>query len=84
MVVEASLGVLQEDMRKRRSGEMRLHIVLNASSIRFTYLDFSMADVGSVSVFMVNLYNPLLRRGMTKQRHQEKTKAQQGKERLTS
>jgi hypothetical protein len=41
---------------------MRLQIVPNASSIRFRYLDFSMDDVGSVSVFMVNLYNPLLQR----------------------
>jgi hypothetical protein len=39
---------------------MRLQIVMNASSIRFRYLDFSMADVGYVSLFMVNLYNPLL------------------------
>jgi hypothetical protein len=38
---------------------MRLQIVPNASSIRFRYLDFSMDDVGLVSVFMVNLYNPL-------------------------
>jgi hypothetical protein len=38
---------------------MRLQIVPNASSIRFRYLDFSMAGVGSVSVSMVNLYNPL-------------------------
>jgi hypothetical protein len=38
---------------------MRLQIVPNASSIRFRYLDFSMDDVGFVSVFMVNLYNPL-------------------------
>jgi hypothetical protein len=30
--------------------------------MRFKYLDFSMADVGSVSVFKVNLYNPLVRR----------------------
>jgi hypothetical protein len=41
---------------------MRLQIVPNASSIRFRYLGFSMADVGSVFVSMVNLYNPLLRR----------------------
>ena len=41
---------------------MRLQIVPNASSIRFRYLDFSMDDVGSIYVFMVNLYNPLLRR----------------------
>ena len=40
---------------------MRLQIVANAASIRFRYLDFSMDDVGSVYVFMVNLYNPLLR-----------------------
>jgi hypothetical protein len=40
---------------------MRLQIVPNASSIRFRYLDFSMADVGSSSVFMVNLYNHFLR-----------------------
>jgi hypothetical protein len=39
---------------------MKLQIVMNASSIRFRYLDFSMVDVGSVFVFMVNLYNPLL------------------------
>jgi hypothetical protein len=39
---------------------MRLQIVLNASSIRFRYLDFSMDNVGYVSMFMVNLYNPLL------------------------
>jgi hypothetical protein len=38
---------------------MRLQIVPNASSIRFIYLDFYMANVGSVFVFMVNLYNPL-------------------------
>ena len=43
---------------------MRLQIVRNASSIQFRYLDFYMADVGSVSMFMVNLYNPLLRRCM--------------------
>jgi hypothetical protein len=43
---------------------MSLQIVLNTSSIQFTYLDFYMADVGYVSVFMVNLYNPLLRRCM--------------------
>jgi hypothetical protein len=28
--------------------------------MRFKYLDFSMADVSSVSVFKVNLYNPLV------------------------
>jgi hypothetical protein len=39
---------------------MRLQIVSNASSIRFRYLYFSMDDVGFSSVFMVNLYNPLL------------------------
>jgi hypothetical protein len=39
---------------------MRLQIVLNASSIRFKYLDSSMADVGSISMFTINLYNPLL------------------------
>jgi hypothetical protein len=39
---------------------MRLQIVLNASSIRFKYLDFSMVDVGSVFMFTINLYNPLL------------------------
>jgi hypothetical protein len=39
---------------------MRLHIVLTTSSIQFRYLDFSKADVGSASVLMVNLYNPLL------------------------
>jgi hypothetical protein len=38
---------------------MRLQIVPIASSIRLRYLDFFMADVGSVSVFMVKLYNPL-------------------------
>jgi hypothetical protein len=27
--------------------------------MQFKYLDFSMDDVSSVSVFMVNLYNPL-------------------------
>jgi hypothetical protein len=32
--------------------------------MQFKYLDFSMADVGSVSVFMVNLYNPLDQRCM--------------------
>jgi hypothetical protein len=32
--------------------------------MRFKYLDFSMDDVGSVSVFMVNLYNPLDQRCM--------------------
>jgi hypothetical protein len=41
---------------------MRLQIVPNASSIQFRYLYFSMDDVGSVSIFMVNLYNPLLKR----------------------
>ena len=41
---------------------MRLQIVPNASSIQFRYLDFSMADGGFVSVFMVNWYNPLPRR----------------------
>ena len=40
---------------------MRLQIVLNASSIRFRYLDFYMADVGSVYVSMVNLYNPSMK-----------------------
>jgi hypothetical protein len=40
---------------------MKLQIVMNASSIPFRYLYFSMVDVGSVFVFMVNLYNPLLR-----------------------
>jgi hypothetical protein len=40
---------------------MRLQIVPNASSIPFRYLDFSMADVGFVSMFMVNRYNPLPR-----------------------
>jgi hypothetical protein len=44
---------------------MRLQIVLNASSIRFRYLDFYMDDVGSTYVFMVKLYNPLLRRSIT-------------------
>jgi hypothetical protein len=39
---------------------MRLQIVLNASSIRFRYLDFYMDDVDYVSVFMVNMYNTLL------------------------
>jgi hypothetical protein len=39
---------------------MILQIVLNASSIQFRYLDFSMADVSSVYVFKFNLYNPLL------------------------
>jgi hypothetical protein len=38
---------------------MRLQIVPNASSIRFRYLDFYMADFGLVFVFMVNLYDPL-------------------------
>ena len=41
---------------------MKLQIVLNDSSIRFRYLDFSMADVGLISVSMGNLYNPLPRR----------------------
>jgi hypothetical protein len=41
---------------------MRFQIVPNASSIRFRYLDFSMGGVGLVSVFMVKLYNHLLRR----------------------
>jgi hypothetical protein len=36
---------------------MKLQIVMNASSIRFRYLDFSMADVGFFFVFIVNLYN---------------------------
>ena len=39
---------------------MRLQIVPNTSSIRFRYLDFSMDDFGSISMFMVNWYNPLL------------------------
>jgi hypothetical protein len=39
---------------------MRLKIVLNASSIRFRYLDFSMDDVIFVSIFKVNMYNPLV------------------------
>jgi hypothetical protein len=43
---------------------MRLQIVSNASSIQFRYLNFCMANVGSVFVFMVNLYNPLLQRCM--------------------
>jgi hypothetical protein len=38
---------------------MKLQIVPNASSIQFRYLDFYMDDVGSASVFMVKLYNPL-------------------------
>ena len=59
-MVQASLGVLQ----KRRSREIRLQIVSSASSMRFEYLDFSMDDVGSVSVFMVNLYKPIDRRCM--------------------
>jgi hypothetical protein len=41
---------------------MRLQIVSNATSIRFRYLDFSMVDVGFVSVFKVNLYNSLVQR----------------------
>jgi hypothetical protein len=28
--------------------------------MQFKYLDFSMADVGSVSIFKVNMYNPLV------------------------
>jgi hypothetical protein len=32
--------------------------------MQFKYLDFSMANVGSVYVFMVNLYNPLDQRSM--------------------
>jgi hypothetical protein len=28
--------------------------------MRFKYLDFSIVDVGSVSVFKINLYNPLV------------------------
>jgi hypothetical protein len=40
---------------------MRLQIVPNASSIRFRYLDFSMDEVVLVSVFIVNMYNPLIR-----------------------
>jgi hypothetical protein len=32
--------------------------------MRFKYLDFSMDDVSSVSVFKVNLYNPLVQRCM--------------------
>ena len=56
-MLQDSMGVLQEDIWKRRSGEIRLQIVLSASSIRFKYLDFSMADVGFVSVFKVKLYN---------------------------
>jgi hypothetical protein len=39
---------------------MRLQIVMNDSSILFRYLDFYMADVGSISMFMVKLYNLLL------------------------
>jgi hypothetical protein len=49
-------------MQKTRSREIRLQIVLNASSIRFKYLYFYMDDVGSVSIFKFNLYNPLVRR----------------------
>jgi hypothetical protein len=40
---------------------MRLQIVLNASSIRFRYLYFSMVDVSSIFVFKVKLYNSLVR-----------------------
>jgi hypothetical protein len=40
---------------------MRLQIVLNASSIRFRYLDFSMDDVNFFSIFKVKLYNPMVR-----------------------
>jgi hypothetical protein len=54
-VVQGSLRVLQEDMSKRRPGEIRLQILSNASSIRFRYLDFSMDNVGSVFIFKVNL-----------------------------
>ena len=43
---------------------MRLQIVLNASSIQFRYLDFSMVDVSSISVFKVNMYNPVVQRCM--------------------
>jgi hypothetical protein len=43
-----------------RLRKMRLQIVSNALSIRFRYLDFSMVYVGSISVFKVNLYNPLV------------------------
>jgi hypothetical protein len=32
--------------------------------MRFKYLDFSMSDVSFVSVFKVNLYNPLVQRCM--------------------
>jgi hypothetical protein len=42
-----------------RLGEIRLQIVPSASSMRFKYLGFSMADVSYVYVLMVNLYNPL-------------------------
>jgi hypothetical protein len=41
---------------------VRLQIVPNSSSIRFRYLEFSMADVGSISMSMVNLYNHFPRR----------------------
>jgi hypothetical protein len=41
---------------------MRLQIVPDALSIRFRYLDFYMVDVGFVSMFMVNRYNPLHQR----------------------
>jgi hypothetical protein len=43
---------------------MSLQIVLNASSIQFRYLYFSMYDVGSLSVLKANMYNPLVQRCM--------------------
>jgi hypothetical protein len=40
---------------------MRLQIILNASSIRFRYLDFS-TNVGFVFIFIDNMYNPFIQK----------------------
>jgi hypothetical protein len=58
------IGSLTGRYMKKEIGEIRLQIVLSASSMRFKYLDFSMDDVSFVSIFKVNLYNPLVWRCM--------------------
>jgi hypothetical protein len=44
---------------KKEIRRNKTKIALSASSMRFKYLDFSMDDVGYISIFNVNLYNPL-------------------------
>jgi hypothetical protein len=50
---------------KKEIGRNKTANYLNVSSIRFKYLDFSMANVGSVFVIKVNMYNPVVWRCMT-------------------